>query len=98
MRGWIICIKNLFTIYGMDLPALRWKANQPYPPKAKDHTMLDGGVKLGWFWSDCKHNKRGAKTPYDRLLTNPVLRADYLAAKFCGRCTRGRQPRPNEEL
>ena len=38
---------------------------------------LEGGSRLGNFWDHCKSERRCSKPPYDRLLTNPVLRADY---------------------
>ena len=47
-----------------------------HPPKSRDPTMLEGGTKLGIFWSQCKYKKKCRSPPYDRLLTNPVLRAD----------------------
>ena len=44
----------------------------------RDQTeQLPGGTKLGIFWMGCKNNRRCGRPPYDRLLTNPVLRADY---------------------
>ena len=58
-------------------PALRWMRDHAHPPARRDQTVLDGGAKLGMFWSGCKSKKRCAKFPYDRLLTNPVLKADY---------------------
>ena len=60
-----------------ELPALRWMGNRGHLPKDRDQTTLAGGAKLGRFWGDCKSLKRCAKAPYNRLLTNPVLRADY---------------------
>ena len=47
-------------------------------PKAKDVTKLPGGSKLGRFWDNCKSERKCRRPPYDRLLVNPVLRADYL--------------------
>ena len=39
--------------------------------------VLAGGARLGMFWNNCKSRMRCSKVPYDRLLANPVLRADY---------------------
>ena len=50
-----------------------------HAPRARDPTQLPGGGGVGWFWKDCKGLRRCNKSPYDRLLTNPVLRADYRA-------------------
>ena len=62
-----------------ELLNLRWMRDRSHPPKSKsrDQTILDGGSKLGIFWSNCKSRKRCSQSPYDRLLSNPVLRADY---------------------
>ena len=46
-------------------------------PKCSDTTELPGGGKLGIFWKECKSRRRCGRPPYDRLLTNPALRADY---------------------
>ena len=46
-------------------------------PAVRDQTLLPGGGKLGEFWKKCKSEKRCERTPYDRLLTNPLLKADY---------------------
>ena len=46
-------------------------------PNRADPTDLPGGGKLGCFWSECKCRKRCENFPYERLLTNSVLRADY---------------------
>ena len=43
----------------------------------RDSTLLPGGGRLGVFWDNCKHRRTCERPPYDRLLTNPVLRADY---------------------
>ena len=61
-------------------------------PKWRDTTELPDGSKLGWFWVNCKSKRTRGRPPYDRLLTNPVLRADYHATaaaregKIQGRC------------
>ena len=47
------------------------------PPKRYETTALPSGGKVGGFCSNCKHDRRSGRPPYDRLLTNPVLRADY---------------------
>ena len=51
--------------------------DQIHPPRQKNETILEGGTKLGKIWENCKSRKRCVKPPYDRLLTNLVLRADY---------------------
>ena len=43
----------------------------------RDPAVLPGGGKLGRFWDWCKQKKLCRRSPYDRLLTNPVLRTDY---------------------
>ena len=58
-------------------PVLRWMGDRAQPPKSKNQTILEGGATLGQFWANCKYAKRCTRSPYDRLLTNPVLRADY---------------------
>ena len=58
-------------------PALRWMVGRSQVPVQCDPTELPGGGRLGWFWRDCKILRRCGRPPYDRLLTNPVLRADY---------------------
>ena len=60
-----------------ELPTLRWMGDRAHAPKSNDQTMLEDGARLGCFWSRCKYRKKCMKPPYDRLLTNPVLRADY---------------------
>ena len=39
--------------------------------------ILPSRSKLGHFWNNCKTRRRCGRPPYDRLLTNPVLRVDY---------------------
>ena len=46
-------------------------------PTSRDPTPLPGGGKLGQFWDNCKRLMRCGRSPYDRLLSNSVLRADY---------------------
>ena len=46
-------------------------------PKVKNATKLPGGGKLGKFCDNCKTMRRCARSPYDRLLGNPILRMDY---------------------
>ena len=60
-------------------PALRLMSGRTHPPTARDPTILAGGSRLGQFWRHCKHHRRCTRSPYDRLLTNPILRADYRA-------------------
>ena len=58
-------------------PALRLTRYQACPPKTNDQTRLDGGAMLGGFWRDCKSRKKCKNHPYTRLLTSPILKADY---------------------
>ena len=51
--------------------------NRDTVPRSEDSTELPGATKLGIFWKDCKSRRRCVRPPYDRLLTNSVLRADY---------------------
>ena len=46
-------------------------------PTYRDTTELPGGSRLGNFWAKCKHLRKCVNSPYDRLLDNPLLRADY---------------------
>ena len=58
-------------------PALKWMRDQALPPTARDRTRLDSGPRLGPFWAHCKSENKCMRAPYDQLLTNPVLKADY---------------------
>ena len=58
-------------------PALRWMESRDKAPTQRDSALLPGGGKLGWFWNNCKRLMLCGRPPYDRLLTHPVLRADY---------------------
>ncbi len=58
-------------------PALRWMGKRIHLPNMRDPTVLEGVTRLGMFWNCCQTTKRCTKPPYDRLLTNPVLKADY---------------------
>ena len=59
--------------------ALAWLGDRQNPPMVMDEAKLPGMgvIKVGQFWRDCKCVRRCVRAPYDRLLTNPVLRADY---------------------
>ena len=46
-------------------------------PKLDEATPSGGGPRVGRFWHNCKSSSKCVRAPYDRLLTNPVLRADY---------------------
>ena len=46
-------------------------------PTVRDSIELPCGGKLGTFWTHCKSMRRCEKPPYDRLMTNPILRVDY---------------------
>ena len=46
-------------------------------PKQRDTTELPGRGSLGTFWMHCKRGRRCGRAPYDKLLANPVFRADY---------------------
>ena len=58
-------------------PALKLMEGRERAPKFRDTTELPDGSKLEKFWSNCKCARRCGRPPYDRLLTNPVLRDDY---------------------
>ena len=62
-----------------DWSALAWMAYHQKPPKFKEKAELPGlgEVNVGMFWDDCKCKRRCGRKPYNRLLVNPVLRADY---------------------
>ena len=47
------------------------------PSQGKNDTKFTDGVSKGWFWNGCKIGNKCYKAPYDRLLTNPVFRADW---------------------
>ena len=69
--------KVKILILRTQLPALKLMEAREKAPKQRDTTELPDGTKLGLFWMDCKHKSKCGRPPYDRLLTNPVLRADY---------------------
>ena len=60
-----------------DTSAVRLMECRKQAPKFHDATKLPDVSKLGRFWADCKSLRRCGRPPYDRLLTNPFLRADY---------------------
>ena len=45
--------------------------------ETEQERLPGGGPKVGTFWMHCKGGRRCRRPPYDRLLANPVLRADY---------------------
>ena len=57
--------------------ALRLMEGREKAPKWTDETSLPGGGSLGWFWRNCKIKRKCGRSPYDRLLENPTLRAAY---------------------
>ena len=57
--------------------ALLWMGTREGAPKRQETADLPGGSNTGNFWHDCKMLKRCGRPPYDRLLANPILRADY---------------------
>ena len=57
--------------------ALRLMEGRNMTPKFFDTTELPGGAKLGLFWNNCKRLRRCGRPPYDRLLTNLMLRENY---------------------
>ena len=59
--------------------ALKWMEGREKAPTARDITKLPGGGKLGLFWHSCKTKRKCNRPPFDRLLMNPVLRADCRA-------------------
>ena len=59
----------------------------------RDPAELPGGSKLGVFWDNCKSKRKCERAPYDRLLTNPVLKTDYRSQA----AARDKQVRPERE-
>jgi hypothetical protein len=52
--------------------------NRDAPPPPKNKTLLfSDGVCIGSFWGDCKTGNKCDKSPYDKLLENPVLKKCY---------------------
>ncbi len=70
-------IKEYVGRLQVEQTARRLMGVRKHPPSARDSTILDGGTRLGLFWMACKGARRCGRAPYDRLLTNPVLRTDY---------------------
>ena len=54
--------------------------NQANPPRVSEKACLGGGARIGGFWHNSKRRHRCTRAPYDRLLCNAVLRADYRCA------------------
>ncbi len=64
--------------YGPRRPALGWMQGRDAAPKMREAAeRLSSGTNIGRFWNNCKSERRCRMRPYERLLTNPVLRADY---------------------
>ena len=58
--------------------ALAWMEGRTEPPKCRDETRLaGGGPKVGRFWNACKCERKCGRPPYDKLLSIPILKADY---------------------
>jgi hypothetical protein len=57
--------------------SLAWMESSEHPPKQQNSDLLPGGGKLGTYWKNCKNNRRCGRAPHNRLLVNPILRADY---------------------
>ena len=76
---------------------LRWMAYRQKPPRYRDNAELPGlgKVNVGAFWHDCKCKGMFRRPPYDRLLGNPVLRADYCTHRTAVRGTRERRSDPD---
>ena len=57
--------------------------NKLHPPPEDEDTPLDEGHTVGGFWAKCKWAELCVSDhrpgPFDRLLSNPVLRTDYRA-------------------
>ena len=90
LLGWIVnrLVDDIAKLVSSDVKihavriqpsALRWIQRRERAPKKRDTTPLPGGGTLGWFWEGCKRGSRCGRPPYDRLLANRVLRADYRA-------------------
>ena len=58
-------------------PALGWMGEREKAPKTLETAVLSNGSNIGIFWRHCKRLRRCGRPPYDLLLINPVLRADY---------------------
>ena len=63
------------------LAALKLMQGRIVVPKKRDPAELPGGSRIGLYWVECKRRRRCGRPPYDRLLTHPVLRADYRSIK-----------------
>ena len=50
--------------------------NGKVPPRNKTVLFKDGSC-MGNFWMHCKKEKKLSKKPYDKLLTNPILKKNY---------------------
>ena len=59
-------------------------------PKSRDMAVLSTGTNVGRFWNGCKDRRLCGRPPYDRLLVNPVLRADYRTVTAAVRESDGR--------
>jgi hypothetical protein len=58
-----------------ELMELMKDRNAP-PPKNKTLLFSDD-VCMGQFWNNCKSFLKCVKSPYDKLLENPVLKKEY---------------------
>jgi superfamily II DNA or RNA helicase len=52
------------------------KSRDAHPPQNNTLLFPDGDC-MGKFWNICKNGLRCDKSPYDKLLENPVLKKDY---------------------
>ena len=56
------------------IKGMLWMKGKTEPPRQRDRLKLpNDGPMVGMFW----HRRRCERPPYDKLLSNSVLRADY---------------------
>ena len=78
-RGKVVSLEIKVRAVRIQTSALKLMKGREKAPRFADTTVLPGGNNFGVFWQDCKSRRRCGRSPYDRLLINPVLRADYRA-------------------
>ena len=64
---------------------LEWMRARSKSPKYREEARLgEEGSKVGIFWVNCKIGRKCMKSPYERLLSNPVLAEDYRTTRCFG--------------
>jgi predicted glycosyl hydrolase (DUF1957 family) len=53
------------------------KTRDAPPPQRNKTILFSDRICMGTFWNNCKSNLRCDKSPYDKLLENPVLKNEY---------------------